>query len=339
MVDHRAEAGGRGLDHVAPFGDGLEACRRDLLGRHLAGEVGRGVGGVDEQLGAGAASATSPRRGVEDLVGHERPERSHRGVQHAVAMARDGVERDAREVGEVLEEPPVGDVLAEGHTVDLLVARHQLARRARRRRSRCESSGPTPSRSPPRGAWRAALSARAPSCRSIGVPSMRVSSDTTSSGHTTSVGARPCRAPAISFAGRELGGGHGGGVDLGLAQAPHPPALHRGHPDGCRRAARRRAPPPPTWPRRPRRPGPHPGERATQRRPAPAGADGRRSTRPTSADGRRHDGQPAPPSQTRPRATAARRAGPLRPAGSTPGPGRRHPWAGPRRATSIATPR
>ena len=95
--------------------------------------------GYDEQPGPGPGGDPSTC-GVEDLVGHQRPDGARRCVQHAVAVAGDGVEGDAREVGQVGEEAPVGDVLAEGHAVDLLEAGHQPARRRRRPRSRCGSA-------------------------------------------------------------------------------------------------------------------------------------------------------------------------------------------------------
>ena len=97
----------------------------------------------------------------------------------------------------MLEEPPVRDVLAERHPVDLLEARHQFPGRRDATISLRKRDDDTVSVTPTKSVACKAL-ASALSCPSIGVPSMSVPSDTTSSGHTTKEGARPPTRAAMS---------------------------------------------------------------------------------------------------------------------------------------------
>ena len=150
-------------------------------------------------------------------------------VQQPGPGAGHGVEGNGRQVGELGEERPVRDVLAERNPVDLLVAGRPARRRARRPPPRCGMPWPrrvsvTPTTSvesqadgqvgrarPPRVSRRAARRAR---------PRPRA----------TAPGRGGC--PAVRWV-SGVGGGHRGGqhhgrVDLGLAEAAHPAALDGG---------------------------------------------------------------------------------------------------------------
>ena len=127
---------------------------------------------------------------------------------------------------------------------------------------------------------------------------MSVSSDTTSSGHTTNVGARPPSWAAIGSGGGELGGGDGGGVDLGLAQAAHPSALDRRHPEAVRaRTPVRRDRPPRRHAHDDGEHG-HPGDRRAEHGRGRRCAAAVSSRRHHPHDGGGQDAQASPPSQT-----------------------------------------
>ena len=75
----------------------------------------------------GTVSSCAPARtdcvapaGVEDLERHEEPERAGRRAHETRAVAGDGVDRHARQIGEVREERAERHVLTEGHPVHLL---------------------------------------------------------------------------------------------------------------------------------------------------------------------------------------------------------------------------
>ena len=266
---------------------------------------------------APARVVIQPRSRVEDLVGHERPEGAGRGVQDAVAVPGDGVERDAREVGEVLEEPPVRDVLAEGHAVDLLEARHQRARRGEGHDLVAEALGRHRLGDPHQRAWRAAASPARPVASRSGsrrcgcreTPRPRATPPTTGPGprrarRSRSVAAncaavtvagstsdlrRPRTPPPWTDATRRV---RTAGPPSG-ATAPHDADAGDDHRHHGRAASARRA--------RRRRPG-------GAARPTPAV-----SARLGRTHRRRHQmASPAPPSQTRPTSSSGppRRAAP-----------------------------
>src|SRR5581483_6186558 len=120
-VHDGAVAGGRGLDDPAAGLHGPQPARGQLLGGDLPGAERGGVGGHEHHLGAVLGGDPGPV-GEEDLVGDGDAQLPGRGVQHAGAVAGDGVTRHGAQVGEVLHQAPEGDVLAVGHPVDLVVA-------------------------------------------------------------------------------------------------------------------------------------------------------------------------------------------------------------------------
>ena len=186
LGDHGAEPRRGGLHEVAPRLDGLDGRGGHLLRRDLGRAVGRRVGGHDQQLGAGPHRFVAAA-GVEDLEGDQEPEGPGRRAQQAGAVAGDGVDGDAREVGEVREEGAERHVLAEGHPVHLLEHADDVAARPPGHDLVAEVVADAGSVTPTTSVVRSCR-ARRPRRAAWGEPASGRSRATTSSGHSTSAG-------------------------------------------------------------------------------------------------------------------------------------------------------
>ncbi len=153
------------------------------------------------------------------------------------AVTGDGVERDGREIGQVGEEGPVGDVLAEGDPVDLLEACHHVRRPGAKatislRKLVADTVSVTPT-------VRVACSRRAVWAR---VVSADDSTERDVEGDDVLGPDHESRwVPAVDrrdlVGGGQLGAGRPtAGLDLGLAQAPDTSPLDGRHPHGRHRA-------------------------------------------------------------------------------------------------------